>query len=175
MRFRCIFLRNFLTKNSPCWSKKGILIQILGLVSSEKPFWDGRSLVLCLLQNALDLAYLAFNLRIIENRTFAWKPFQGINLEIVEIYLLIKVKLLHIFTARWKGGLTHAILRDKMRGFLCVWWPCSSRKRLWKSCLGSFFKWQNTRLSHPVLTTLNKSSVFNHCLNIFLIRTKNHF
>ena len=57
--------------------------------------------MLCLLQYVLELtSYMAFNFQIIENRTLAGKPFQDINFEIIEICLLMKVKLLHIFTAR---------------------------------------------------------------------------
>ena len=125
MRFRCIFLGSLLTKNSPCFPMKGILNQILGLVSPEKSFWDGISLMLCLLQSALDLtSYLAFSLRIIENRTLAGNPFQDINLAIIVICLFKKVKLLHIFTARGKSDLTHAVLRDQgSKLSKRVYWP----------------------------------------------------
>ena len=133
-------LRSFLTKNSPCFPMKGILNQILGLVSTEESPWDGISFKLCLLQSALELtSYLALSLRIIENHIGRKANPRHEFWNHSDLFVQESQVTTYI-TARWKSDLTHAVLRDQGSKLqngcidLCVLtsekYQCRSRKFL---------------------------------------------
>ena len=98
-RFRCNLRISFLTKNSPCLPRNGILTHILEMFSSaillelfskDVLVYAAKSLLLCFDFNFLSIAH----------RKLAGKPFHAMNLELIEICLFRKNVLLHIRTAR---------------------------------------------------------------------------
>ena len=92
IRFRCNLRISFLTKNSPCLPRNGILTHILEMFSSaillelfseDVLLYAAESLLLCFDFNFLSIAH----------RKLAGKPFHAMNLEMIEICLFRKKRV----------------------------------------------------------------------------------